>query len=129
MEVKSSTSTPILPIHSQPVKSTDEHPTEPIPTSIPPASKKNSSKYQILKEVKDWMLAVIFLTWGVQGIYDRNFKPNPNDENFQAIIKILDKNGDGKVSKEEIEEAKKMIEEVKKWKNITDAINGFTGKK
>lgn len=94
-----------------------------------PEPEKVSNKYSTLKEIRDWALATVFLLWGGQSIYDRNFKPNLNDENFQAVVKILDKDGDGRLSKQEIEEAKKLLEEVKKLKSITDLIGGFTGKK
>lgn len=99
-----------------------------IPTVLP-ETETASNRYTVVKEFRDWALAAVFIIWGSQSIYDRNFKPNLNDENFQAIVKILDKNNDGKLSKEEIEEAKKLLEEVKKLKSITDLIGGFTGKK
>lgn len=79
--------------------------------------------------IRDWVVGLVVITWGGQGIYDRNFKTNLNDENFQAIVKVLDKDNDGKLSTEEIENAKKLMEEVKKLKSITDLIGGFKGKK
>ncbi len=51
------------------------------------------------------------------------------DENTQylkEVIKVLDKDGDGKLSEAEIKEAQMLMEEAKKWKKFTDAINEAT---
>lgn len=79
--------------------------------------------------IRDWIVGLVVIAWGGQGIYDRNFKPNLNDENFRSIVRILDKDNDGKLSREEIEDAKKILEEVKKLKSVTDLIGGFKDKK
>ncbi len=53
------------------------------------------------------------------------------DENTQylkEVLKVLDKDGDGKLSEAEIKEAQMLMEEAKKWKKFTDAINEATKK-
>lgn len=75
------------------------------------------------------LATLIVIVWGGQGIYDRNFNLSQGNENLKAIIKILDKDGDGKLSKEEIEETKKLIGELEKWNKVRDFFGNFTGKK
>lgn len=59
----------------------------------------------------------------VRGAIDKN------TESLKEVLKVLDKDGDGKLSEAEIKEAQMLMEEAKKWKNFTDAINEATKKK
>ena len=52
-----------------------------------------------------------------------------NTQYLKEVIKVLDKDGDGKLSEAEIREAQMLMEEAKKWKRFTDAINEATKKK
>lgn len=52
-----------------------------------------------------------------------------NTRHLAEVIKVLDKNGDGKLSEDEVREAQMLLEEAKKWKRFTDAINEATKKK
>lgn len=52
-----------------------------------------------------------------------------NTRHLAEVVKVLDKNGDGKLSEEEIREAQMLLEEAKKWKRFTDALTEATKKK
>ena len=105
---------------------------EPCCNVSPKAGEKDFSKtYKIIKEAKDWVLFPMFLAWA--GISIQHLVSEPKDENIKSLIKILDKDGDGKLSKEEIDEAKKIMEEVSKWRKannqLEDFFSNFTNKK
>lgn len=52
-----------------------------------------------------------------------------NTAHLREVIKVLDKDGDGKLSEAEIRETQMLMEEAKRWKRFTDALNEATKKK
>lgn len=52
-----------------------------------------------------------------------------NTQYLKEVIKVLDKDGDGKLSEAEVKEARTLMEEARNWKVFTDAIRSETTKK
>lgn len=77
-----------------------------------------SSGLSTTAKVRDWIVALVVITWGGQGIYDRNFAPAKDDSNLAKLVKLFDKNGDGKLSKEEINEARTLMDELGKLRKV-----------
>lgn len=54
---------------------------------------------------------------------------NENTKHLREVIKILDIDGNGELSENEVKRARDLLVEAEKWKRFTDAINEATKKK
>lgn len=83
------------------------------------AFEKKVTKYKIITEIRDWILAVVFLLWGGHGIYDAFLKPkNPP---LDPIQRKFDLDNDGRLSNEEKKESEKFIEDFGNWRKLKDS--------
>lgn len=82
-------------------------------------TEKKVTKYKIISEVRDWILAAVFLLWGGHGIYEAFLKPkNPP---LDPIQRKFDLNGDGRLSNEEKRESEKFIEDSGNWRKLKES--------
>ncbi len=65
--------------------------------------------------IRDWVAAGLLVSFAGLTIHDRFIKPK-NIEHLDAILREFDLNGDGHLSKEELDAAKELIREFKKNK-------------
>ncbi len=65
--------------------------------------------------IRDWIAASLLVGFAGLTIHDRFIKPK-NIEHLDAILREFDLNGDGHLSKEEIDAAKELIREFKQKK-------------
>ena len=69
-------------------------------------------KYAVLKEIRDWALAGIFLLWGGQGVYQGYVRPYLNSN------KPAKENKFDSLSDRQKEEAVRLMEEIGKLKRL-----------
>ncbi|MBI3590718.1 MAG: hypothetical protein HY094_04980 [Candidatus Melainabacteria bacterium] len=75
MEVRGSINTPKSPVSLEINNLLPE--TKSSELSKPTATVHSLNKSQVLRDVRDWLVALVVLAWGGTGIYDRFFPANP----------------------------------------------------
>ncbi|MBI1858847.1 MAG: hypothetical protein HYR97_07040 [Candidatus Melainabacteria bacterium] len=76
---------------------------------------KRISRYEFLKEVRDWGLAGIFALWGGHGIYTSYFAKETKPT-LDLVQQEFDLNKDGKLSDSERYTARQKLNEFQRWK-------------
>ena len=99
-------------------------------TSVPNAQSTSSSRLARFRDnlndsswagiIRNWLVGLVVLVWGGQGIYDRNF--NQKEDSPPASQKLEEENTNQRKKIESLEEEIKKLKEGKEKKQLPPSI-------